>query len=32
MGFPALAVYSYDALEERPGYWGRLRELLLSGP
>jgi uncharacterized lipoprotein YddW (UPF0748 family) len=28
LGFPALAVYSYDALEERPGYWGRLLTLL----
>jgi len=32
LGFPTLAVYSYDALEERPGYWARLRELLQTGP
>ncbi len=32
LGFPALAVYSYDALEARPGYWDRLRELLFAGP
>ncbi|MEO5616297.1 MAG: family 10 glycosylhydrolase [Candidatus Eisenbacteria bacterium] len=32
LGFPTLAIYSYDALAGRPGYWDRLRELLLEAP
>jgi uncharacterized lipoprotein YddW (UPF0748 family) len=28
LGYPVLAVYSYDALEERPGYWRRLLDSL----
>ena len=33
LGFPCLALYSYDALEERPGYWASLRaHLIPAGP
>lgn len=35
LGFPALAVYSYDSLAARPGYWPRLAERLaarVAGP
>ena len=28
LGFPALALYSYDSLAEQPGYWTRLLRLL----
>ncbi len=28
LGFPALALYSYDSLAEQPGYWSRLLHLL----
>ncbi len=28
MGFPAVALYSYDSLYERPGQWERLRSFL----
>jgi len=28
LGFPALALYSYDSLAEQPGYWTRLLHLL----
>jgi len=28
LGFPAVALYSYDSLYERPGQWERLRALL----
>jgi hypothetical protein len=28
MGFPAVALYSYDSLYQRPGQWERLRSLL----
>jgi uncharacterized lipoprotein YddW (UPF0748 family) len=28
LGFPTLAVYSYDSLAEQPGYWGRLLNFL----
>lgn len=31
LGFPALAVYSYDALTVHPGYWPRLRDNLDAG-
>ena len=28
LGFPTLALYSYDSLAEQPGYWSRLLHLL----
>ncbi len=31
LGFESLAVYSYDALTARPGYWPRLRDDLDAG-
>jgi uncharacterized lipoprotein YddW (UPF0748 family) len=30
LGFPALALYSYDSLTARPGYWPRLRDGLAA--
>lgn len=30
LGFPAVALYSYDSLYERPGLWERLRALLTA--
>lgn len=30
LGFPLLALYSYDALEAQPGYWPSLRDRVLS--
>lgn len=30
MGFPAVALYSYDSLYERPGQWERLRSFLVE--
>jgi hypothetical protein len=30
LGFPLLALYSYDALAERPGYWPALRDRVLA--
>jgi uncharacterized lipoprotein YddW (UPF0748 family) len=32
LGFPELAIYSYDALERSPGYWPRLRGDLGGAP
>ncbi len=30
LGFPAVALYSYDSLYERPGQWERLRSFLIA--
>ncbi len=30
LGYPAVALYSYDSLYERPGLWERLRSLLVA--
>jgi uncharacterized lipoprotein YddW (UPF0748 family) len=30
LGFPLLAIYSYDALAERPGYWAELKQSLAA--
>jgi uncharacterized lipoprotein YddW (UPF0748 family) len=32
LGYPVVALYSYDALESQPSYWPALRELLLPRP
>jgi uncharacterized lipoprotein YddW (UPF0748 family) len=31
LGYATIAVYSYDSLTERPGYWARLRDNLDAG-